>query len=272
VAPDDPAEEVDRKLRALAGVRARCEELLGSLAAAVKASGLWRLLGFASFRQYVTERLGLPPRALEQRAAVEERLWRSPGLQEARRQRLTFEKLRLLSRLPEPEIGPWLPRAHALTCIALRRALEGERERKLRARGHLCAPLPLRLAALLAGIVHAVRAAAGAAVSAATCLAVMAGHFVEVWGDSAPRTTRSRQVRDRDDGSCQVPGCSRRAAHAHHVTFRSQGGGDELENQASLCAFHHLRCVHGGFLRVTGRAPDALRWFLGGVAWEGPRP
>jgi hypothetical protein len=272
IAPEDSAEEVDRKLRALAGLRAQCEDLLGSLAAGVKASGLWRLLGFATFRQYVVERLRLPPRSVEQRAAVEERLWRSPGLQEGRRQRLTFEKLRLLSRLPEPEVKPWLPRAHALTCIALRRALEGEEERQLRARRQLRAPLPLRLAALLAGVVHAVRAAVGGIVTAATCLTVMAAHFVEVWGGSAPRKTRSRKVRERDEGSCQVPGCSRRAEHAHHVTFRSQGGGDDLENQASLCGFHHLRCVHGGFLAVTGRAPDGLRWFLGGVAWEGPRP
>ena len=46
--------------------------------------------------------------------------------------------------------------------------------------------------------------------------------------------------------------------------FRSRGGGDEQENQIAICAFHHLRCVHGGYLRVEGRAPE-LRWYLGGV-------
>ena len=80
----------------------------------------------------------------------------------------------------------------------------------------------------------------------------------------------SRKVRDRDGGECQVPGCSHRAQHAHHVVFRSRGGGDEQENQVALCAFHHLRCVHGGYLRVEGRAPE-LRWVLGGVEWRGPR-
>jgi hypothetical protein len=59
-------------------------------------------------------------------------------------------------------------------------------------------------------------------------------------------------------------------AHAHHIAFRSQGGGDEPENQVGLCPFHHLRCVHGGYLRVFGRAPDALVWFRGGKVWRGP--
>jgi hypothetical protein len=35
--------------------------------------------------------------------------------------------------------------------------------------------------------------------------------------------------------------------------------------------FHHLRCIHGGYLKVIGRAPDDLRWFVNGEPWEGPR-
>ncbi len=31
----------------------------------------------------------------------------------------------------------------------------------------------------------------------------------------------------------------------------------------TLCAFHHLRGVHAGLLRCTGKAPDGLRWELG---------
>ena len=272
LAPDAPAEEVDDKLRRLACVRAGCDDLLAFHAASVKASGLYRLLGFASFRHYVEERLGLPARSVEQRAAVEERCWRSPALQEAKRQKLPYEKLRLLTRLPEGEIRPWLARAHALTCIALRRALEGEEERQLRARRQLRAPLPQRLAALLAGALHAVRAAVGGVATAATCLGVMALHFLTTWGESVPRKTPSQKVRERDEGHCQVPGCSHRAAHAHHITFRSHGGGDEPSNRLGCCGHHHLRCIHGGFLRVEGRAPDELRWFLDGEAWEGPRP
>jgi hypothetical protein len=36
------------------------------------------------------------------------------------------------------------------------------------------------------------------------------------------------------------------------------------------CEFHHLRCIHGGYRRVVGTAPDALTWFLCGEPWTGP--
>jgi hypothetical protein len=129
--------------------------------------------------------------------------------------------------------------------------------------------MPRRIAEVLAAAIQAVRAAAsalgGGVLSAGRCLAVMAKHFLDVWRPLVRRSrTRSRKVRDRDGGCCQVPGCSRRATHAHHIAFRSHGGGDELANQVGLCPFHHLRCIHGGTLRVFGRAPDALTWFLGG--------
>jgi 5-methylcytosine-specific restriction endonuclease McrA len=56
---------------------------------------------------------------------------------------------------------------------------------------------------------------------------------------------------------------TRTAAHAHHVLYRSHGGGDEPENLVALCAAHHLHGVHRGYVRVHGRAPDGLRWELG---------
>jgi hypothetical protein len=67
----------------------------------------------------------------------------------------------------------------------------------------------------------------------------------------------------RDRGFCQVPGCSRAAAHAHHVLFRSLGGEDVEENLVALCAAHHLHGVHLGWVRVFGKAPDRLTWHLG---------
>jgi 5-methylcytosine-specific restriction endonuclease McrA len=60
-----------------------------------------------------------------------------------------------------------------------------------------------------------------------------------------------------------VPGCSRPAAHAHHVTFRSRGGGDDPSNLVALCAPHHLHGVHRNWIRVRGQAPDQLVWELG---------
>jgi hypothetical protein len=61
-----------------------------------------------------------------------------------------------------------------------------------------------------------------------------------------------------------VPGCtSYRNLHDHHIRFRSAGGSDELANRTTLCAWHHLRGVHAGIVRCTGRAPHALRFELG---------
>ena len=270
------ARGVDARLRELASLRARWDDLVGYCAHAIKRTRLHLRLGFADFRHYCEQRLGLPPRTVEQRAKLEERLWASPALREARRQKLSYEKLRLLATLPEHEIGAWTPRAHALTCIALRRALEGEKERQMRAAGSLSAALPRRVGALLAAAIQAVRSRAGEVLGAGKCLAVIAWHFLETWGGLAKRKkSRSQQVRERDDGRCQVPGCSHHGAHSHHVNFRSHGGGDEPENQVAVCGFHHLRCIHGGYLRVTGRAPDGLTWWLAGKPWTGapsPRP
>ncbi len=259
------AQEIDRRLRALAALRAGWDDVVGHCAHAIRRSGMHLRLGFATFRHYVEERLLLPPRAVEQRAAFEEKLCRSPALQEARRQKVSYERLRILSLLPEGEVRAWIPRARAMTCVALRRAVEGERERQMRARRTLALPVPRRVAVLLAAATETVRERAGRPVSTGTCLAVLAVHFLEHWkGLLKGSPSRSQQVLERDLGWCQVPGCSHRADHSHHVLFRSRGGGDEPENQVALCGFHHLRCVHGGHLTVTGRAPDGLTWLLHG--------
>jgi hypothetical protein len=54
------------------------------------------------------------------------------------------------------------------------------------------------------------------------------------------------------------------------VVFRSRGGGDEASNLTTLCAWHHLRGVHGGVLRCTGAAPGRLRFELGVRAGRPP--
>src|SRR6266850_164872 len=98
-----------------------------------------------------------------------------------------------------------------------------------------------------------------------------AGHFIEVWKPMLEeRNTVQKQVLARDRGLCQVPWCSRAAAHVHHIEFRSAGGSDDPSNLVSLCAVHHLRGVHMGRLRVSGTAPDRLRWEVGGGAGAGP--
>jgi len=76
------------------------------------------------------------------------------------------------------------------------------------------------------------------------------------WAAGIPaRAPRREVVLDRDDWRCAVPGCSRRRGlQKHHVHMLSHGGGDEIENLITLCAFHHQIGVHQGLLQVRGRA------------------
>ncbi|HEY6004453.1 MAG TPA: HNH endonuclease signature motif containing protein [Anaeromyxobacter sp.] len=128
--------------------------------------------------------------------------------------------------------------------------------------------VPVRIALLLQAAFRAVRAVEGCLLDDGRCLVRVARHFTETWRPHVRKArTLSQKVRERDLGRCQVPGCSRRAVHAHHIIPRSQGGTDDPENLVALCACHHLRGIHGGYMRVRGLAPDRLVWEVGSVVW-----
>jgi hypothetical protein len=92
----------------------------------------------------------------------------------------------------------------------------------------------------------------------------MLEHALEEWGHVQIRPDADRRIFERDGWRCAVPGCSGyRNLHAHHIDFRSHGGGDAPENLITLCAFHHQRGVHGRELSLRGRAPERLRFALG---------
>ena len=96
----------------------------------------------------------------------------------------------------------------------------------------------------------------------------MLHHALRSWGVDEPwlarRMKRVSPVFERDGWQCTVPGCtSQRNLHAHHIVFRSAGGGDDPENLTTLCVFHHQRGVHGGLVTVRGRAPHALGFEIG---------
>ena len=94
-------------------------------------------------------------------------------------------------------------------------------------------------------------------------LKVMMEHVLDEWGADA-KVKREHRIMERDGWRCLVPGCtSRRSLHVHHLVPRSEGGGDEESNLITLCAFHHLRGVHGGTVEITGKAPDDLLFKLG---------
>ncbi|MCC6622859.1 MAG: HNH endonuclease [Deltaproteobacteria bacterium] len=95
-------------------------------------------------------------------------------------------------------------------------------------------------------------------------VATLAGSVIRAWSPE-PMDRPFEAVYRRDRYRCQSPTCDRRDVGAHHVVFRSQGGGDEEDNLVTLCGRCHLEGVHAGTITVGGRAPGALRWTIGGV-------
>lgn len=257
---------LDEDLRRLASMRDRWDEVFGHLAMLLRMCGLWRDMQFVSFGHYCSERLGMAERTVDQRIALQRKLYELPALRDAMRYgSISYEKARLVARAAtEKTLDAWLERARRLPCVELRREVEAKDELQMCARGDLDLRMPRRVATLLDAALRAVRGATGERLSPGACLERLATHFIETWEPALrERNTVQKRVRERDRGRCQVPGCSRAASHVHHVLYRSAGGGDEGENLVSLCAAHHLHCIHLGWIRVRGRAPDGLTWELG---------
>jgi len=254
------------ELRRLMSMRAGWDDVFGHMAMLFKKVKGWYFLGFASFEHYCEERLGMSLRAVQQRVRLEQRLYRLPSLRRALSQRrISYEKARLIARYADDAgVDGWIERAPRMSCIGLRRALEGHEDAKMCARGNFSLPMPLRIRALAAMAFRAARRQAGGHGSPGEWLGMIADHCIEVWEKASPRkNAAANSVRKRDLGLCQVPGCSRAGEHEHHVVFRSAGGGNGRSNKILLCATHHLQCIHKRWVRVTGEAPDKLRWQLG---------
>ncbi len=89
--------------------------------------------------------------------------------------------------------------------------------------------------------------------------------FVTTW-DANPAALRRRgdKIYSRDGWRCTAPGCtSRRNLEDHHVQYRSQGGGNDLENRIAICRFHHQLGEHGSLASCRGTAPLRIIWRLG---------
>ena len=70
----------------------------------------------------------------------------------------------------------------------------------------------------------------------------------------------TRRVYLRDAGVCANPCCGCKGRfHAHHITFRSQGGPSALCNEVLLCDRCHA-LVHQGLLKIEGDPAGDLRW------------
>jgi len=258
---------LDKELKRLALLRERWSEVFGHLALLFRSISGWRWLDFASFEHYCSERLGMAVRTVEQRAALERNLYELPALREAMRAgRISYEKARLVARhADENSVDAWIARAEQMPCIDLRREFAAIEEAQMCAQGRFEVWAPRSVIGLVALAFCAARKAAGRWISSGECLARIATEFVDTWQPifDQERNTLQKQILERDGGLCRVPGCSRAADHAHHIDFRSAGGSDDPSNLISLCAAHHLHCVHMGWIRLSGTAPDGLRWVLG---------
>jgi hypothetical protein len=263
--PHAGAYDLDAELRKLAEERARWDEVFGHVANNFLRRQGWRVLDFEALEHYAEERLGMCERALRQRARVTQKLELFPDLQRALvDRRLSYEKVRLIAaHVPPTGYDEWIELAALMSCVELREALQGDRTRKMCARGKIEMSIPIRLRGLVEETFAAVRRVTGRNLSPGECFLIICAHFLQVWGAyPKPRNTVRQQVMERDGHRCQVPGCSRAADDAHHVVFRSQGGKTIKENEIAVCRAHH-RGIHRGYIRVTGTAPDKLVWELG---------
>jgi hypothetical protein len=290
--------ELDARLRRAVALEQRLEAELAPLVLAVAEGGLHRARGFGTLDAWARERLGIAPRKLRALLRLARAARRWPALFDAfRAGRLSWVQahavLPALAVAPSPAAArEWVERAAALSVRRLREVVDAARlgsaapeagERQTGAprstaaeevpeteRFFFSAPRPV--AALFRAVLCSMRRhlerTTGRLPTEGEAAGRMFEHAIATWEASAHggdrRLARAHRVFARDGWRCTVPGCtSYRNLHDHHVRFRSAGGSDALANRTTLCAFHHLRGVHAGRIRVSGRAPGALRFELG---------
>jgi len=93
--------------------------------------------------------------------------------------------------------------------------------------------------------------------------AFLCASFWATWVGSLGKSDKYELVYRANVYRCSCPVCVRRDVTAHHVVYRSHGGGEEPGNLTSPCAFCHLLAIHAGLMSVRGTAPDRLLWLIG---------
>jgi hypothetical protein len=262
--------------------------------------------GFSSHSCYVRERLGISTSKARALVAIERRARHVPALAEAYREG-TLSWLRALTILPVA-VGTtaprWVARANEVTlrrlvdevadALEMRLAVDPADGDEASLRDAISAgepqpigtvalprqigahstytPLdteisitgPASVVGLLRAAIHAFRDPSEPSwIGCERLLAHVEAEWQRQPGHRDP-------IFERDGWRCAVPACSsRKNLHDHHIRFRSQGGSNAPENRVTICAWHHLRGIHGCRIRAWGRAPDAIRWQLG---LRGERP
>jgi hypothetical protein len=257
---------LSRLMRTLRGHDA----VLGRLALRAVEEKAWLAAGYATLKEYCTERLGIAPSAFRQRVWLERRMFAVPPLREAlERGLLTYSKALLVAQDATAEtVADLISRAAGTTWQQTARAATEREEKRNRAAGirRLWAPKDV-MATVKAAIGAAMRKARseGREIGVGEALVEIGDHFLDVWPASRLRkVSRSRrEVHRRCGGKCEVPGCSLPGRHDHHIRYRSRGGTDDAWNKVRLCVAHHLRGIHDGHLTVVGRAGKRLVWRFG---------
>jgi hypothetical protein len=291
---------LDGRLRAAQRALQCIDWQTGRLLRAMADRRLYRAFGCASLAVYVRERLGLSPRKARDLIALERRGRRVPALADAYRngEISWLRALVLLPVLRESTASAWLRRAREVTLRRLGAEVEWAMEVVAReggstGQGEVWPPehggslvLPERQIRALddaercdAEVAFAGPASVVALVRRAVAACTRRGEpswrgFSRVVALAHEEWSRQPRHRDpvfaRDGWRCAAPACSsRRNLHDHHVVFRSRGGGNVHQNRITLCAWHHLRGVHAGVIRVCGEAPGELRWEIG-TRHDGP--
>ena len=293
--------ELDRRLRRAVRLEQTLDAAIAPLLRVVTCAGHEWGGDYQTLSTYAREQLGMSVGKARALLRLERAGDVCPELRDAYRSgRLSWVKAQCLLPLLLLELpGEWRPAWVAWAARVTVRRLELDVERALLLRaGHpfawqrckfhperaqdpippserqLCAPdvdceatqqLEWRVPREVAWLFHAVRETLRARLSSdGEAFDALLDCALLAWTLRDPRAGRPGPVMERDGYRCAVPGCtSRRSLHDHHVAFRSVGGSDALGNRVTLCAFHHLRCLHAGLLRVSGRAPDALVFELG---------
>lgn len=291
--------ELDERLQIALRAMQRIDWQMGRLLHLLFRLRLHRLLGFSSAAEYAQERLGISPRKARSLVSLDRRASDAVELGEAYRAgRLSW--LRALAVLPvvaEENAAAWVNRAGEVTLRRLLEEVEWALEvRETERKGHavdppppdsrlerperqMCAPAEREMAdseiafVAPASIVGFFRGTVAAYARPHEPLWKGLERLLDlVLGEWEEQPEHRDPIFRRDRYRCAVPACSsRRNLHDHHLTFRSRGGDNSMENRVVTCAWHHLRGIHEGRVRAAGKAPDEIVWELGaGDPYKGP--
>jgi len=253
-----------RELERLVKARLPDDERLGRAIELVRCFRAWKLCRVARcFEAFCVEVLGLSPATARQRMTLERNLRRLPPLREALRTgRLSYEQARAVAKVAKLEdVEERIEKAAGKPALDTKREVQAEQDRQMWREGKVQARVPPDVNDVFAKAVLSARLRTGPGLSAGQAFFLLSVHFTDVWGDYARVLMKNAdKVMKRDCGRCQIPGCSHRACHLHHVRFRSRGGTDEAWNLIAVCEAHHLAGIHQGYIVVTGTAPDGLVW------------